>query len=277
MSLTKRERMKLPRVEMPEQAPTQRRWNFDEVNLGLSGAMARTEAERCLLCANPPCVAGCPVDIKIDQFILRLAEGDFSGAASIIKVDNSLPAICGRVCPQEDQCEGACVLASKERPIAIGYLERFVADWERTQGEAKAPEVAAATGKKVAIVGSGPSGLACATDLAKAGHSVTVFEALHSPGGVLVYGIPEFRLPKGIVAAEIDGLRDLGVTFETNAVIGMIDTLDDLLETEGFDAVFVGVGAGLPRFMEIPGENLVGVYSANEFLTRVNLMKAYAE
>ncbi len=277
MSLTKRERMKLPRVEMPEQAPAQRRWNFDEVNLGLSGALAKAEAERCLLCANPPCVAGCPVDIKIDLFIASLAEGDLAGAASIIKEDNSLPAICGRVCPQEDQCEGACVLSSKERPIAIGHLERFVADWERTQGEAEPPEAVPATGKKVAIVGSGPAGLACATDLAKAGHSVTVFEALHSPGGVLVYGIPEFRLPKGIVAAEIDGLRDLGVAFETNAVIGMIDTLDDLLETEGFDAVFVGVGAGLPRFMDIPGENLVGVYSANEFLTRVNLMKAYTE
>jgi len=277
MTLTKRERMKLSRVEMPEQSPAERRWNFDEVNLGLPGALAKIEAERCLLCANPPCVEGCPVDIKIDVFIARLAEGDIAGAAATIKEDNSLPAICGRVCPQEDQCEGACVLASKDKPIAIGYLERFVADWERTQGATVAPVIAPATGKKVAIVGSGPAGLACATDLARAGHAVTVFEALHSPGGVLVYGIPEFRLPKGIVAAEIDGLRDLGVTFEVNAVIGMIDTLDDLLGSEGFDAVFVGVGAGLPRFMDIPGENLVGVYSANEFLTRVNLMKAYAE
>ncbi|MFH2071546.1 MAG: NADPH-dependent glutamate synthase [Actinomycetota bacterium] len=268
--------MRMVRVAMPEQQPSERRWNFDEVNLGLSEALAVAEAQRCLFCANPPCVAGCPVNISIDAFIARVAEGDFSGAAAIIKSDNSLPAICGRVCPQEEQCEGSCVLANKQKPIAIGYLERFVADWERNRGETAPPQIAAPTGRRVAVVGSGPAGLACATDLARAGHQVTVFEALHSPGGVLVYGIPEFRLPKAIVAAEIDGLRDLGVTFETNAVIGLIDTLDDLLDTEGFDAVFVGVGAGLPRFMGIPGENLVGVYSANEFLTRVNLMKAYA-
>ncbi|MCJ7726602.1 MAG: NADPH-dependent glutamate synthase [Acidimicrobiia bacterium] len=260
---------------MPEQEPSERRWNFEEVNLGLTEALAVAEAQRCLFCANPPCVAGCPVNIRIDTFIAQVAEGDFAGAASTIKGDNSLPAICGRVCPQEEQCEGACVLSNKDKPIAIGYLERFVADWDRTRGNAAPPQVAPPTGKRVAIVGSGPAGLACATDLARSGHQVTVFEALHAPGGVLVYGIPEFRLPKDIVAAEIDGLRDLGVTFETNAVIGLIDTLDDLLDTEGFDAAFLGVGAGLPRFMGIPGENLVGVYSANEFLTRVNLMKAY--
>ena len=275
MTITKREKMRMDRVSMPEQEPLERRWNFEEVNLGLTEALAVTEAQRCLFCANPPCVAGCPVNIQIDTFIEQVAEGDFAAAAATVKDDNSLPAICGRVCPQEEQCEGACVLDNKKKPIAIGYLERFVADWEREGGEASPPKPATPTGKKVAIVGSGPAGLACATDLAKSGHQVTVFEALHSPGGVLVYGIPEFRLPKDIVAAEIDGLRDLGVTFETNAVIGLIDTLDDLLEKEGFDAAFLGVGAGLPRFMNIPGENLVGVYSANEFLTRVNLMKAY--
>jgi len=275
MTLTKREKMKLVRVAMPEQDPAERRWNFDEVNLGLTEELAVAEAQRCLFCANPPCVAGCPVNIQIDSFLERLSEGDFEGASAVIKHDNSLPAICGRVCPQEDQCEGACVLDNKDKPIAIGYLERFVADRERNAGTAVPAATAPPTGKKVAVVGSGPAGLACATDLAKSGHGVTVFEALHSPGGVLVYGIPQFRLPKEIVASEIDGLRDLGVTFETNAVIGLIDTLDELLDDEGFDAIFVGVGAGLPRFMGIPGENLVGVYSANEFLTRINLMKAY--
>lgn len=276
MTPTKREKMKLTRVAMPEQEPSERRWNFEEVNLGLTEALAVAEAQRCLFCANPPCVAGCPVNIDIVTFISQVSEGDFTGAAATIKGDNSLPAICGRVCPQEEQCEGACVLGNKGKPIAIGYLERFVADRERIRGDAPPPVVAPPTGKRVAVVGSGPAGLACATDLARAGHQVTVFEALHAPGGVLVYGIPEFRLPKDIVGAEIDGLRDLGVIFETNAVIGLIDTLDDLLGTEGFDAAFLGVGAGLPRFMGIPGENLVGVYSANEFLTRVNLMKAYA-
>ncbi len=275
--MTRKERMALPRVVMPEQEPGVRRVNFDEVNLGLMAEMAIREAERCLLCPKPKCVEGCPVNIQIHEFIALAAEGDFAGAIEVVKRDNSLPAICGRVCPQEEQCEGMCALAAKGRPIAIGYLERFLADWERAQGEIAAIEPAPATGKRVAVVGSGPAGLACATDLARAGHEVTVFEALHQPGGVLVYGIPEFRLPKQIVAAEIAGLEALGVRFETNAVIGLIDTLDDLLDTEGFDAVFVGVGAGLPRFMDIPGENLVGVYSANEFLTRVNLMKAYAE
>jgi glutamate synthase (NADPH/NADH) small chain len=275
--MTRKERMKLPRVQMPEQEPGIRRVNFSEVNLGLLAEAAIREAERCLMCPKPKCVDGCPVNIKIDKFIDLVAHGDFAGAAEVIKQDNSLPAICGRVCPQEEQCEGMCVLNPKGRPIAIGYLERFVADWERTQGGGEPIRPATPTGKRIAVVGSGPAGLACATDLARAGHEVTVFEALHEPGGVLVYGIPEFRLPKAIVAAEIAGLADLGVKFETNAVIGLIDTLDDLLTTEGFDAVFVGVGAGLPRFMNIEGENLVGVYSANEFLTRVNLMKAYAE
>jgi len=275
LTISKREKMRMTRVSMPEQEPAQRRWNFDEVNLGLNEALAIAEAQRCLFCANPPCVAGCPVNIQIDSFLAQVADRDFAGAAATIKGDNSLPAICGRVCPQEDQCEGACVLDKKGKPIAIGYLERFVADWDREREETAPTRVAPPTGNRVAVVGSGPAGLACATDLARAGHQVTVFEALHSPGGVLVYGIPEFRLPKDIVAAEIDGLRDLGVVFEANAVIGLIDTLDDLLGTEGFDAIFVGVGAGLPRFMGIPGENLVGVYSANEFLTRVNLMKAY--
>jgi len=277
--LSLRERMRLTRVVMPERDPARRRWSFEEVNLGLDEASAIQEAQRCLLCAKAPCIAGCPVDIQIDRFIEQVADGDFAAASAVLAEDNSLPAICGRVCPQEDQCEGACVLFKKERPIAIGYLERFVADWARTRsdpGAVTATADPAPTGKRIAIVGSGPAGLACATDLARAGHDVTVFEALHELGGVLVYGIPEFRLPKDIVAAEVAGLRDLGVRFETNAVIGMIDTLDDLLDVEGFDAVFVGVGAGLPRFVGIPGENLIGVYSANEFLTRVNLMKAYA-
>ncbi len=277
--LSLRERMRLPRIVMPEQDPARRRWNFEEVNLGLDEASAIQEAQRCLLCAKAPCIAGCPVNVQIVRFIEQVAEGDFAAAATVLAEDNSLPAICGRVCPQEDQCEGACVLVKKERPIAIGYLERFIADWARTHsnsGAVTATADPAPTGKRVAVVGSGPAGLACATDLARAGHDVTVFEALHALGGVLVYGIPEFRLPKDIVAAEVAGLRDLGVRFETNAVIGMLDTLDDLLDVEGFDAVFVGVGAGLPRFVGVPGENLIGVYSANEFLTRVNLMKAYA-
>jgi glutamate synthase (NADPH/NADH) small chain len=275
-ALSRRERMRLPRIVMPEQDPARRRWNFEEVNLGLDEAAAIQEAQRCLLCARAPCIAGCPVNIDLLQFIEKVAEGDFAAATGVLSADTSLPAVCGRVCPQEDQCEGACVLISKERPIAIGYLERFVADWARSHsaGSAVAPSITP-TGKRVAVVGSGPAGLACATDLARAGHEVTVFEALHEPGGVLVYGIPEFRLPKDIVAAEVAGLGDLGVRFETNTVIGMLDTLDDLLDTEGFDAVFVGVGAGLPRFLGIPGEDLIGVYSANEFLTRVNLMKAY--
>lgn len=272
---TRKERMAMPRTAMPERDPIARAASFEEVNLGFTEQLAMLEAQRCLRCPRPKCVDGCPVGVRIDEFIGLVAEGDFAGAAAVVKADNSLPAICGRVCPQEAQCEGACVLDRKERPIAIGHLERFVADRERELGGATAMERAPATGKRVAVVGSGPAGLACATDLARAGHDVTIFEALHQPGGVLVYGIPEFRLPKEIVTAEIDQLVDLGVRIETNAVIGMTDTLDELLTTEGFDAVFLGVGAGLPRFMDVPGENLIGVYSANEFLTRVNLMKAY--
>jgi glutamate synthase (NADPH/NADH) small chain len=275
--LTRRERMKLPRQEMPEQDAAARAVNFGEVNLGLSAEAAVAEAERCLVCAHPTCMEGCPVGVDIREFVSAVADSRFGDAVGVIKRDNSLPAICGRVCPQEEQCEGSCVLAKKYRPVAIGYLERFVADYERENGGVEVAPVEVKTGKKVAVVGSGPSGLACATDLIKAGHDVTVFEALHELGGVLVYGIPQFRLPKEIVRTEIDQLATMGVQFETNSVIGMIDTLDDLFEVEGFDAVFIGVGAGLPRFLNVPGENLIGVYSANEFLTRVNLMKAYAE
>lgn len=272
---TLKERMAMIRQKMPERLPAERKGNFSEVNLGYTAELAVLEAQRCLLCRRPVCVDGCPVGVQIRDFIDLVAGGDFDEAAKVIKQDNSLPAICGRVCPQEDQCEGACVLARKDKPIAIGALERFVADYERLNGLATPDSPLVPTGKSVAVVGSGPAGLACATDLAKLGHDVTVFEALHVLGGVLSYGIPEFRLPKEIVQAEIVQLEKLGVTFTTNAVIGMIDTLDDLLGEEGFDAVFVGAGAGLPRFPNLPGENLVGVYSANEFLTRVNLMKAY--
>jgi glutamate synthase (NADPH/NADH) small chain len=275
--LTRRERMKLARQPMPAQDPIERAKAFTEVNTGYTMLRAMVEAERCLQCAHPVCIDGCPVDIRIDEFIGLVAEGDFLGAARVIKEDNSLPAICGRVCPQENQCEGTCVLAKKERPIAIGHLERFVADYERLHGSGELPATAPPTGKRIAVVGSGPAGLACATDLARFGHEVTMFEALHEPGGVLVYGIPEFRLPKEIVRAEIQQLVDMGVKVETDAVIGMIDTVDELLGEEGFDAVFIGVGAGLPRFQQIPGEDFVGVYSANEFLTRINLMKAYRD
>lgn len=273
--LTKRERMAMSRPEMPSRPADVRNSDFAEVNLGFSPEAAVLEAQRCLMCRRPVCIDGCPVDVQITDFIDLVVAGDFAAAAKVIKRDNSLPAICGRVCPQEDQCEGACVLAKKGRPIAIGALERFVADFERQNGLMHAEPNPVRTGKSIAIVGSGPAGLACATDLAKAGHDVTVFEALHELGGVLSYGIPEFRLPKEIVAAEVEQLELLGVQFVTNAVVGMMDTIDDLFEEEGFDAVFVGVGAGLPRFPNIPGENLIGVYSANEFLTRVNLMKAY--
>jgi glutamate synthase (NADPH/NADH) small chain len=247
---------------------------FGEVNLGYTNQLAMLEASRCLQCPRPKCVEGCPVGVRIDEFIRLVADGDFGGAAAVVAEDNALPAVCGRVCPQESQCEGVCVLARKERPIAIGHLERFVADWEREHPPAPLPPPES-TGKRVAVVGSGPAGLACAGDLIRLGHAVTILEALHEPGGVLVYGIPEFRLPKDIVRAEIDRLRSLGVEVVTDNVVGMTETLDELLGEEGFDAVFVGVGAGLPRFLDIPGENLIGVYSANEFLTRVNLMKAY--
>ncbi|MCP3973982.1 MAG: NADPH-dependent glutamate synthase [bacterium] len=273
--LTKRERMAMSRSEMPARPADERNSDFGEVNLGFTAGLAVLEAQRCLMCRRPVCIEGCPVGVQITEFIDLVAAGDFGEAAKVIKRDNSLPAICGRVCPQEDQCEGACVLAKKGKPIAIGALERFVADFEREHDLMHAEPTAIRTGKSVAIVGSGPAGLACATDLAKLGHDVTVFEALHELGGVLSYGIPEFRLPKEIVAAEVEQLELLGVRFVTNAVIGMMDTIDDLLDEEGFDAVFIGVGAGLPRFPNVPGENLIGVYSANEFLTRINLMKAY--
>ncbi len=271
--LTKRERMKLPRVDMTERDADERAASFDEVNLGFTAEMARLEAMRCLECARPKCIEGCPVGIEIDKFVRFVADGQIGAAAEVIQRDNLLPAICGRVCPQERQCEGACVLAKKERPIAIGHLERYVADYVRNEGFEYIAERPVATGKKVAVVGSGPAGLACAGDLIQSGHEVTVFEALHEPGGVLVYGIPEFRLPKDIVRAEIAGLEQLGVRFETNAIVGRTYTLDELQETN--DAIFIGVGAGLPRFLNIDGENLIGVYTANEFLTRVNLMKAY--
>ena len=271
--LTRQERMAMSRVDMPEHDAAARAHSFEEVNLGLTAQLAALEAQRCLQCRRPVCIDGCPVGVKINEFIDRVANGDIDGAASVIEVDNALPAVCGRVCPQEHQCEGACVLAKKERPIAIGHLERFVADSVRAARLAADVIRPPRSGRRVAVVGSGPAGLACAGDLARNGHAVTVFEALHELGGVLVYGIPEYRLPKEIVAAEIEGLRRLGVDFQTNAPIGMAETLDELLAT--YDAVFVGVGAGLPRFLDVPGEHLVGVYSANEFLTRVNLMRAY--
>ena len=258
---------------MPTQDPLVRAHNFDEVALGYTQETAIDEALRCLNCKNMPCVAGCPVNIHIPAFIEKIKEGDFEGAYQIIARSSSLPAVCGRVCPQETQCEAKCVRSIKGEPVGIGRLERFVADWHNTYCT-DAPAVPASNGHRVAVVGSGPSGLACAGDLAKKGYKVTVFEALHLAGGVLVYGIPEFRLPKAIVQKEVDTLRALGVDIETNVVIGKTITIDELFE-EGYEAVFVGSGAGLPRFMGIPGESLKGVYSANEFLTRSNLMKAY--
>ena len=259
---------------MPEQEPTIRNKNFGEVNLGFTEELAKLEAIRCLQCPKPTCIAGCPVGIKIQDFIKLVSEGDYLGAAAKIKEDNALPAVCGRVCPQEVQCEIKCVVGKKNEPIAIGRLERFVADYEREHVGIRIPQVKPKTGKKVAIVGGGPAGLSCAGDLIQMGHDVTVFEALHEIGGVLIYGIPEFRLPKEIVRAEVESLRKLGVDFQPNSVIGMTDTIDELL-SNGYDAAFIAVGAGLPYFLNVPGENLIGVYSSNEFLTRVNLMKAY--
>lgn len=262
-----------------EQDPMVRRSNFQEVSQGYTTyEMAKGEAERCLNCKNMPCVLGCPVNVQIPDFIQCVKDGDMAKAYSIIRATSSLPAICGRVCPQESQCESKCVRGIKTEPVGIGRLERFVADWamkEENQAQLPADQVAAKNGKRVAIVGSGPAGLTCAGDLAKLGYDVTIFEALHTPGGVLVYGIPEFRLPKALVRQEIATVEKLGVKIETNMVIGRMSSLDELLEEEGFDAVFVGSGAGLPNFQKIPGENLNGVYSANEFLTRINLMKAY--
>ncbi len=268
--------MKLKKNEMPVQAPDVRNKNFDEVALGYTEEQAIDEAKRCLNCKHKPCVGGCPVQIDIPEFVAKVAEGDFQGAYDVIYRSSSLPAVCGRVCPQEKQCEAKCVRGIKGEPVAIGRLERFVADWYMKNGNKTKSEKVYQNGKKVAIIGSGPSGLACAGDLAKMGYSVTVYEALHIAGGVLVYGIPEFRLPKEIVRQEIENLKKLGVEVVTNVVIGKTFTIDELFEM-GFEAVFIGSGAGLPRFMNIPGENLNGVYSANEFLTRTNLMKAYKD
>ncbi len=267
--------MSLKKNPMPVQDPEVRARNFEEVALGYSEEVAIDEAMRCLNCKNMPCVGGCPVKIHIPEFIGKIKEGDFEGAYQIISKSSSLPAVCGRVCPQESQCESKCVRGIKGESVGIGRLERFVADWHNahTSGDVQKPEP---NGHRVAIVGSGPSGLTCAGDLAKKGYDVTVFEALHLAGGVLVYGIPEFRLPKAIVQKEVDTLKALGVKIETNVVIGKTITVDELFE-DGFEAVFIGSGAGLPRFMGIPGESLKGVYSANEFLTRSNLMKAYRD
>ncbi|MFR9650336.1 MAG: NADPH-dependent glutamate synthase [Rikenellaceae bacterium] len=265
---------KIARVKAREQDPIERSRNFEEVCLGYNLEEATLEASRCLECKNPRCVASCPVNIQIPQFIGALKRGDVEAAAAIIAQDSSLPSICGRVCPQESQCEGSCVLAIKGESVAVGLLERYVGDWKIANGAKAIP--APANGAKVAVVGSGPAGLACASDLARAGYEVRVFEALHELGGVLTYGIPEFRLPKKrIVEAEINTLIDMGVEFEKNVIIGRTLTVDELLDKEGYSAVFIGSGAGLPRFMGIPGENLNGVVSANEFLTRANLMKAY--
>ena len=268
--------MSLKKNPMPHQDPVVRAGNFQEVALGYTREQAIDEAQRCLHCKNMPCVSGCPVQIHIPDFIAKVAEGDFEAAYQIIAQDSALPAVCGRVCPQETQCESKCVRGIKGEPVGIGRLERFVADWHNANATEKAARPAS-NGHRVAVIGSGPAGLTCAGDLARKGYEVTVFEALHLAGGVLVYGIPEFRLPKSIVQKEVDGLKDLGVKIETNAVVGRSITIDELMEEFGFEAVFIGSGAGLPMFMHIPGENLKGVYSANEFLTRINLMKAYRE
>ena len=268
--------MSLKKNPMPAQEPEVRARNFKEVALGYTAEQAIDEANRCLNCKNPICVKGCPVNVPIPQFIKKVQEGDFEGAYQVISLTSSLPAVCGRVCPQETQCEAKCIRGIKGEPVAIGRLERFVADYHNEHAT-EAPVKPESNGHKVAVVGSGPAGLTCAGDLAKKGYEVTVFEAFHLAGGVLVYGIPEFRLPKAIVQKEVDTLKALGVKIETNMVIGKTITIDELMEEFGFEAVFVGSGAGLPRFMNIPGESLRGVYSANEFLTRNNLMKAYKD
>lgn len=267
--------MSLEKVKMPEQDPNVRNKNFEEVSLGYTPEMAMEEATRCLNCKNRPCVSGCPVNVQIPDFISLIAKGDFKGAYDKICETSSLPAVCGRVCPQESQCEGKCVRGIKGESVAIGRLERFAADYAMSNLERKAPEIKK-NGKKVAVIGAGPSGLTCAGDLAKLGYSVTVFEAFHTAGGVLVYGIPEFRLPKKIVAEEIEGLKKMGVEIMTDMVIGKVISVDEIIDM-GYEAVFIGSGAGLPMFMGIPGEEYVGVYSANEFLTRINLMKAYLD
>lgn len=272
-SQRKQRNMSKTKVAMPEQAPTVRNQNFLEVSLGYTAEMAVEEAQRCLQCPTKPCVGGCPVNVRIPEFINCVAAGDFEAAYEIIKATNNLPAVCGRVCPQESQCEKFCVRARRGEAVGIGRLERFVADWYLAQHQEEAAPLQL-TGKKVAVIGSGPAGLSCAADLAKAGYQVTVFEAFHVAGGVLMYGIPEFRLPKDLVQQEIAAVKQLGVKIETNMVIGKVLTLADLT-ADGYEAIFIGSGAGLPSFMNIPGENLNGVYSANEFLTRINLMKAY--
>ncbi|HYA90300.1 MAG TPA: NADPH-dependent glutamate synthase [Thermodesulfobacteriota bacterium] len=269
----KEKKQKVPRQKMPEQEPKVRARNFDEVPFGYTPELAQLEASRCLQCKKPKCIEGCPVEVEIPAFVKLISEGDFAGAARKLKERNSLPAVCGRVCPQEDQCEKVCIVGKKDQPVAIGRLERFAADWERTKGEVTIPEKVPATGKKVAVVGSGPAGLTLAGDLILKGHEVTIFEALHKTGGVLIYGIPEFRLPKNIVQSEVNYLERLGVKVECNCVIGRIETVDELLKE--YDAAFLGLGAGLPQFLNVPGENYCGIYSANEYLTRSNLMKAY--
>lgn len=271
---------RIPRVPVREQDPKVRAHNFDEVCYGYNLEEATTEATRCLHCKNPRCVQACPVSVKIPEFIAKVAAGDIAGAAAIIAEDSSLPAVCGRVCPQESQCEGSCIIGVKGEPVAIGKLERFVADYSATTGAnpVEAPAAPTSGRAKVAIIGSGPAGLACASDLAKKGYDVTIFEALHKAGGVLEYGIPEFRLPKDtVLKREIDAVKALGVKIETDVIVGRTVTIDQLMDKEGYKAVFVGTGAGLPKFMGIPGENLNGVFSANEFLTRNNLMKAFRE
>lgn len=265
--------MSLEKVKMPEQDPDVRNKNFDEVALGYTPEMAMEEAQRCLHCKNKPCVGGCPVNVPIPEFIEKVAAGDFEAAYQVITRENALPAICGRVCPQEDQCEGRCVRGIKGEPVGIGRMERFVADYHMAKGDTSVPEIEK-NGIKVAVIGCGPSGITCAGELARKGYDVTVFEALHKPGGVLSYGIPEFRLPKALVSKEIENVEKLGVDIETNVIVGKSITIDDLM-SDGYKAVFIGSGAGLPKFLNIPGENLLGVYSANEFLTRVNLMKAF--
>ena len=274
--MAKKRTLRKDRVAMPEQDPSVRIHNFQEVPLGYSPEAAEAEAERCLQCKKPKCFAGCPVNVDIPGFLALVVEGKYVEAARKIKETNCLPAVCGRVCPQESQCEGLCILGVKGEPVAVGRLERFVADYEREQAAVELPQKREPTGKRVAVVGAGPAGLTVAGDLINLGYEVTVFEAFHKPGGVLMYGIPEFRLPKQIVEKEVDYLRRSGVKIELNQVIGKSITVDELLDEEGFDAVFVGVGAGLPYFMNVPGENLGCVYTASEYLTRANLMKAYA-
>ncbi len=278
-TLSPKDRMAIPQQVMPTGEPKARARQMTEVALGYTKEQAIVEANRCLQCKNQPCVSGCPVNVPIPQFIAEVAKGEFKKAVDIIKTANLLPAICGRVCPQEKQCQGQCTVGKTykdaEKAVSIGRLERFVADFERNNNLQTVPQVAASTGKKVAVIGSGPAGLTVAADVRRAGHDVTVFEAFHKSGGVMVYGIPEFRLPKAIVAKEIDMLKKMGVEFRTNFLVGRTGTLIQLLKEHGYDAAFIGTGAGLPKFMNIEGENLIGVFSANEYLTRANLMKAY--